>query len=149
MSSACSARCRRRSPHRGELAQKLAYFVLMKRGNPGQQPFPLRQQMDFHHPLVITARAAPEELPSFAAIDQCDDPVVMRLKAFGQFADAGPGSARGAQHVQQQLVLQRCQPVLLAQEFAHAQKVPQAVAKVGQAFVVLFDELRRRRGGQC
>jgi hypothetical protein len=123
---------------RGELAQERLQFTLMLHGHAGQQSLALGEQVDFHDALVVASGTAFEQLERLATIDQSDDAVMVRLQPLGQLADRGPRPTWEAHHVQQQLVLQRREPVPLAQQLADAQEVAEAVAEVGQPLVVVL-----------
>jgi hypothetical protein len=71
---------------------------------------------------------------------------MLGLEALGQFADAGPVTAREALRVQQQLVLQGGQTLFLAEFLADAQESPQPITEAGNPFVIVLAQGMGRAG---
>ena len=111
-------------------------LVLVESRDAGEQLLPFRQKVDFHHALVGASGSTLQQSQLRAAIDQGDHAVVMRLQPVCEFADRGPVAPREAHDVQQQLVLERREPPVLAQLLAESQEASQPVTEAGQALEV-------------
>jgi hypothetical protein len=121
-------------------------LVTVQARHPGQQSLALGQQVYLDHTAILPTGAARQPTQGRTAIHQRHDAMVLGLQALGEFPDRGPRPARKAGHVQQQLVLQRREPMRAAGELAGAQELTKPVPEVRQALEVALVQRFRRAG---
>lgn len=98
------------------------------------------RQMHLDRAPIGTPGLAFHQSQFLAPRDQRNHTVMMGLKAFGQFADRSPFTARKAADMQQQLILKMGDAAQSRRLFAETQETPELVAEMGKRFEILFAE---------
>ena len=93
-------------------------------------------QLHVHLPPVAAADATSYQSSRLAPRNQRHDPMMLRLQAFGEFADVGRFPSGKAFDLEHQQILQGGYPGPLRQIFAEAQVAAQLVAEVGKRFEI-------------
>jgi len=94
------------------------------------------RQLHLHPAPVAAADPAPDEASRLASRNQRHDPVMLGLKAFGQFSDRRPFAPRKALDLEKQQVLQRGYFLSPGHLFAEAEIATQLIAELSKRFKI-------------
>lgn len=101
-----------------------------------KEAFPAREQRDKHLAAVLAVASTDNVSIGLQAVDQLDCAMVPKEKLFGEGADGGRLPRGKPANRQEHLILPRLEPRLFRSGIASAQKLANAVAKLGERLVL-------------
>lgn len=101
-------------------------------GEPRENFFASRSQVQDHLPAVAPGALSPQELPFFEAVHQLHDAVMPQLQTLGEFPDAGLAACRKSSQSQHEHVLLRLETRVAGRFLAPVQVNSDPVPEFGQ-----------------
>lgn len=114
----------------------------MQLGKALEDLLAFRGEIDEHHPSIFLPRPPFDESSLLAPRHEGHRAVMMRLQALGELAYGRALATGKSLHMQQQLILQRRDPVLTGDLLAVSQVPAQLVPEGRQLFVLAFGDPR-------
>ena len=105
-----------------------------------EHSFAILQQMDLDAPPILGGAAALDKPLFFAAGNQRNNTVMLRLQALREFPDRRPIAAGIAFDMQQQQVLPRRDAVLPGDLLAEPYEFPDLIAKIRKDFKIMLGQ---------